>query len=205
MNNTSNVTKNLINMYYLATIPVVSCNIFFYSVNLLSQYITSTSNVFKFIYENKDSDYIIYKNELKNLDLVHKMNIINHLVFDTIKKYIPEKNKYNLFIQYINEIDDFTKIDTNYETDIIEKIDKPILYSILSIIEALNNIDIIINNIKNKIDKHQKIYFKHFFSLCLKNEMSQLKFYMHILDIRYNMYIDLLKIYLPNIRKSINI
>ena len=203
-----NITTNLMNMYMYTSIPIVSCNILFYCITSMSNSIVSTKNVFNFIYEHKDSDYIIYKNELKSIDLIHKINIINELIFDTIKKYIPEKEKYNKFLEYvnnpiievdeINEFDIYSNITINYDVTIINKIDKPILYSILSISEILQNINNIMNNIKNKINKHQQIYFKSIISLCLKNEIIQLKFYSNILDMRYKIFIDLLKIYMPH-------
>jgi hypothetical protein len=192
-------------MYY-TSIPLITCNILFYSITSLSNSITSTQNVFRFIYEHKDNDYLIYKNELKNMDLIYKMKIINELIFDTIQKYIPEKEKYNKFLEYItnpiienndNENNNYTMIDINYDMDIISIIDKPIIYSIMSISEILQKIYIVINSIKDKIMKHQKIYFKNIINLCLKNEISELKFYSNLLDMRYNIFIDFLKIYLP--------
>ena len=192
-----NITTNLMNMYMYTSIPIVSCNILFYCITSMSNSIVSTKNVFNFIYEHKDSDYIIYKNELKSIDLIYKINIINELIFDTIQKYIPNKEQYNKFLEYINnpiieideininEIDIYNNITINYDINIIDKIDKPILYSIISISEILQNINNIMNNIKNKINKHQQIYFKNIISLCLKNEICQLKFYSNILDMRY--------------------
>ena len=203
------------------SIPIVSCNILFYCITSMSNSIVSTKNVFNFIYEHKDSDYIIYKNELKSIDLMYKINIINELIFDTIKKYIPNKEQYNHFLEYINnpiikideininEMDIYNNITINYDifsensslsthkfiVNIIDKIDKPILYSIISISEILQNINNIMNNIKNKMNKHQQIFFKSIISLCLKNEICQLKFYSNILDMRYKIFIDLLKIY----------
>lgn len=191
-------------MYYLTSISVITCNILFYSITSLSNSITSTQNVFRFIYEHKDNDYLIYKNQLKNMDLMYKMKIIHELIFDTIQKYIPEKEKYNNFLEYIknpivenNDNDSFNIIDINYDVDIISIIDKPIIYSIISISEILQNIQMIINTIKDKIIKHQKIYFKNIINLCLKNEIAQLTFYNNLLDMRYTIFIDLLKIYLP--------
>jgi len=193
------------NMYY-TSIPLITCNILFYSITSLSNSITSTQNVFRFIYEHKDNDYLIYKNELNNMDLIYKMKIINELIFDTIQKYIPEKEKYNKFLEYItnpiienndNENNNYTMIDVNYDMDIISIIDKPIIYSIMSISEILQKINIVINSIKDKIMKHKKIYFKNIINLCLKNEISELKFYSNLLDMRYNIFIDFLKIYLP--------
>jgi hypothetical protein len=193
-------------MYYCISIPIVTCNILFYSITSLSNSITSTQNVFRFIYEHKDNDYLIYKNELKNMDLIYKMKIVNELILDTIQKYIPEKEKYDKFIEYINnpiiennENDSFNIINIKYDIDIISLINKPIMYSIMSISEILQNINNIMNIIKDKIIKHQNIYFKNIISLCLKNEINQLKFCSKLLDMRYNIFIDLLKIYLPKI------
>ena len=42
-----------INLYYYTSIPLITCNLLFYSMNTLSNSITSTQNVFKFIYEHK--------------------------------------------------------------------------------------------------------------------------------------------------------
>jgi len=199
-----NIGANLMNIYMYTSIPIFSCNILFYCITSMSNSIISTKNVFNFIYEHKDSDYVIYKNELKNIDLIYRINIINEIIFDTIQKYIPDKEKYNIFLKYINnpieidEIDNYSNITLNYESNIIDKIDKPVLYSIISISEILNNISNVMNNIKNKMMKHEKIYFKSIISLCLKDEISQLKFYNNILEMRYTIFIDVLKIYLPH-------
>ena len=205
-----NIGANLMNIYMYTSIPVVSCNILFYCITSMSNSIVSTKNVFNFIYEHKDSDYIIYKNELKNIDLIYKINIINELIFDTIQKYIPNKEQYNKFLEYINnpkieineininEIDIYNNITIDYDINIIDKIDKPILCCIVAISEIVQNINNIMNCIKDKINKHQQIYFKSIISLCLKNEISELKFYSNILDMRYKIFIDLLKIYMPH-------
>ena len=199
---------NMMNMYYYTSIPIITCNLLFYSITSLSNSITSTQNVFRFIYEHKDTDYLIYKNQLKSIDLIHKMKIINSLIYDTLQKYIPEEEKYNKLLEYINnpiidnkEKDNYNIIDinydNNYDNNIISSIDKPVLYSIIAISEILQNINNITTKIKDKIQTHEKIYFKNFFTLCLKQEINELKFYSNLLDVRYNIFIDLLKIYLP--------
>jgi hypothetical protein len=193
----------LLNLYYVVSLPLITCNIFFYSVSSLSNSITSTQNVFRFIYEHKDNDYLIYKNEIKNIDLSHKLRIIKSLIFDTIKKYISNKDDYDKFIDIINnplienDINEYSIIDIKYNSDIFSLIDEPIAYSIIFISEILNNINNIINKIKNKIIEHKKLYFKNFVSLSINKEISELKYQNHILDVRYNMFIELLKIYLP--------
>ncbi len=193
------------NLYYYAGIPLITCNLLFYSITTLSNSITSTQNVFRFVYEHKDNDYLIYKNEIKKFDLLNKIKIIDSLVKDTIKKYIPNQDEYNSFMNSINnpiienneKEDNFYMIDLKYNTDILSKIDEPIIFSIISVIEIINNINSIIFTIKEKIMKHQELYFKSFITLCLKKEISDLNYQNNLLDLRYNMFINLLKIYLP--------
>ena len=176
---------DLINLYYYTSIPLITCNLLFYSITTLSNSITSTQNVFRFIYEHKDNDYLIYKNEIKKFDLLNKIKIINSLITDTIKKYIPNEDYYNKFMNTINnpiiennEKDNFNVIDIKYDFDIfcleqkskefddkylsedrslhkliaLSKIDEPIAYSIISVIEIIHNIISIINKIKDKIN-----------------------------------------------------
>jgi len=239
---------DIINLYYYTSIPLITCNLLFYSITTLSNSITSTQNVFRFIYEHKDNDYLIYKNEIKKFDLLNKIKIINSLIIDTIKKYIPNEDNYNKFMNTINnpiiennEKDNFNVIDIKYnlfslestmnlskqsedkelffgvktkentEADdkylsedrslhkliVLSKIDEPIAYSIISVIEIINNIITIMNKIKDKINEHQKLYFRSFYTLCLKKEISDLYQQNILLDLRYNIFIDLLKIYLP--------
>ena len=194
-----------INLYYYTSIPLITCNLLFYSINILSNSITSTQNVFRFIYEHKDSEYIIYKNEIKKFDLFNKIKIIDSLVKNTIKKYISNQDEYEQFMYSINnpiienheKEDNFYTIDLKYNIDLISKIDEPIALSIISIIEVINNINITINKIKDKIVKHQDLILKSFFTLCLKKEINDLNYQNNLLDLRYNMFVDLLKIYLP--------
>ena len=194
-----------INLYYYTSIPLITCNLLFYSMNTLSNSITSTQNVFKFIYEHKDSEYVIYKREIKKFDLLNKMKIIDSLIKDTIKKYIPNTDEYENFVYSINNPtiinndndDNFNMIELKYNINLISKIDEPVALSITSIVEIINNINEIIHKIKDKIMIHQQLYFKSFFTLCLNKEISDLNYQNSLLDLRYNMFIDLLKIYLP--------
>jgi hypothetical protein len=200
-----------INLYYYTSIPIITCNLLFYSITSLSNSITSTQNVFRFIYEHKDSDYLIYRNEIKNIDLLNKIKIIDSLIKSTLKKYIPNQDDYNNFIESINnpiienneKEDNYDIIDIkyNYSSDKLIA-DEPILYSIISVIEIINNINYIITKIKDKIILHKEIYFKSFYTLCLKKEISDLHNNNKLLDIRYNMLVDLLKIYLPLNKKN---
>ena len=192
----------IMSMYYYASLPIVTCNLLLYSIQSLSTSITSTQNVFRFIYEHKNSDYLIYKNEIRNFDLLNKIKIIESLITYTIQKYIPDKDDYEKFMSTINnpkinnnENDNFNIIDIEYNSNILSKIDTPVAYSIISLIEIINNINKILNTIKDKIVEHRKVYFKNFYTLCLKKEISDLTYQNYLLDLRYKILIDLLKIF----------
>ena len=66
--------------------------------------------------------------------------------------------------------DNFYTIDLKYNIDLISKIDEPIALSIISIIEVINNINITINKIKDKIVKHQDLILKSFFTFKISKK-----------------------------------
>ena len=71
---------DLLSMYYYAGIPVITCNMLFYSMSAISSSITSSQNVVKFISEHKDNDVTIFKNELELMDLTMKLKIVETLI-----------------------------------------------------------------------------------------------------------------------------
>ena len=77
---------DILKIYYYTSIPLLTCNILFYSITSLSNSITSSQNVFKFIVDHKDCDSIIFKNITTDLDLENKLKIVESLIYDIIKK-----------------------------------------------------------------------------------------------------------------------
>ena len=49
-------------------IPLFSYNIMFYSITSISTYIVSTQNIFNFILDHKDDDYIILQQKLESIE-----------------------------------------------------------------------------------------------------------------------------------------
>lgn len=198
---------DLLQLYYCAGIPILTCNMLFYSLTSLSTSITSSQNVFKFIYEHKNSDFSIYKNEIETLDLQNKLKIVHSLIFDILKKYCSDNNEYELLLDEIKnpiiltkdleEEQDFSMIEIKSESTILQKIDTPVIYALMSTLETIENIYLIMNIIKEKIIIHRKSYLKNITTLCLKNELSNLKKYSHLFDIRVNLLLEILKIYTP--------
>ncbi len=192
--------------YYYTSVPLLTCNILFYSVTTLSNSITSTQNVFKFIYEHKDSDYEVFKNELETLDLHNKLRIIESLIFDTIRKYCNTEEEYKYIKEDIKnplitsddfKSEDYSIINLENRIQIFERIEEPVRYALLTTSEAVQNINIIINNIHQKVLENEQSYIKNFVTLKLTNELSQLHKNVKLLDLRIQMLFDLLKVYMP--------
>jgi len=170
----------------------------------LSNSITSSQNVLRFISDNKDCDSVIFNNELTVLDIENKLRIINSLIFDVIKRYCVSQEEYSQIQKDIknpvfetgNETCDFELIDFNTHQTIIERINEPVRYALLSTSEIVQKIYNTIHTTNMKIIKHKQNYVK-LFRLCLKNEIVHLTKQSMLLDSRLSMLFELLKIYMP--------
>lgn len=184
---------NINNLYYFTNLPILTCNILLFCITSLSTYITSSKNVFTFIYEHKDSDLVIYKNELEKIDLENKLKIVHSLISNILVKY-------NILLNEINnpkivEEEGFSMIEIKSDNSNLNKIEEPLLLSLMSTFEIIEKIYIIMNQIKEKILYYQKSYIKNIITLCLKNEIINLKKYSDIFDNRLLILFELLKIY----------
>jgi len=195
---------DIFSLYYYTNLPALTCNILFYSLMTLSNSITSSQNVLRFISDNKDCDSVIFNNELTVLDIENKLRIINSLIFDVIKRYCVSQEEYSQIQKDIknpvfetgNETCDFELIDFNTHQTIIERINEPVRYALLSTSEIVQKIYNTIHTTNMKIIKHKQNYVK-LFRLCLKNEIVHLTKQSMLLDSRLSMLFELLKIYMP--------
>ena len=198
---------NMFQLYYYASIPLAT-NLLFYSVTSLSTSISSSQNVVKFITEHKDCDSVVFKNEVSDMDLENKLQILETLVYDIIRKYSLNKEEFERSkkeIQhpesYINAYSDkehtFEIIELKNQSTVLERIDEPLKIALISSAETLQKINGILVEIRKRIELHNKSYIKSFISLSLKSELSQLHKQIKILDTRTHMLFELLKIYLP--------
>ena len=193
------------NLYYYTGLPLLTCNILFYSITTLSNSITSTQNVFRFIYEHKDNDFDLFRNEIDNLDLYNKLKIVEAVIFDIIHKYCRSEKEFDLIkdtiknpltnINVKDKMNDYLVINVENKMSIFENMEEPIKYALLITSEAVQNIYNIINIIHNKALEKEKLYFKNFRTIKLTNELSQLNKYVKLLDMRIKILFDLLKIY----------
>lgn len=198
---------NLLRLYYFASVPILTCNLLFYSISTLSTSITSSQNVVRFIYEHKDCDSINFKKELEQIDLENKIRIIESLIFEIIKKYCNSKEDYDDFKKIINnpsivsenqdETKQFVLIELKNDLNIFYKIEEPLRLALLSTFETIQIIKDIISKIHQKIKNHSEFYLNKFMTLNLQIEISDFKKNINLLEKRYEILLNLLKIYLP--------
>lgn len=202
---------DLLKIYYYTGIPIITCNILFYSITSLSNSITSSQKIFQFISEHKDCDSVVFKNEIEILDLQNKLKIIESLIFDIIKKHCKTDEEfeqirtnikvpvvlYDEYDEYSDDSNYFTMVELNNKFSAFDRIDEPVKYALLSTSETIQKINEILVKIYEKISKHSKSYFNKLVTLCLHSELNELKKQIDILDKRLYLLLEILKIYLP--------
>jgi len=78
---------------------------------------------------------------------------------------------------------------------ILDRIDEPIKFAIISLSQIVHEICVLLENTQNKIKEHKKSFMKNLITLVLKNEISKLNKLHKILEIRTKMLFDLVLIY----------
>jgi hypothetical protein len=198
---------DLITMYYYTSVPIITCNMLLYSITSLSNSISSSQNVVKFISEHKDCDSVIFKNEIVEMDLENKLRIVETLIYSVIKRFSVDNNEFEfakkeiqnpkIFSNNMTENNEFALVEVESSPLFLKRIDEPVKISLISTSEIVQNINALILKINEKINNYKKSYMKNIISLSLKYELSSLHKYVKILDLRLHMLFELLKIYLP--------
>jgi len=198
---------DIIRLYYYTSVPLLTCNMLFYSITSISASISSSQNVIKFISENKDCDSIIFKNEIADIDLENKLRIIESLIYDIIKKFCNNNEEFERTKKDIQqpqiidsislENNEFALVEIKSPTTVLERIDEPIKLALISTSETMQNINTLIMEMRDKINNHNKSYMKNFLALSLQIELKNLHKQVKILDSRLHLLLELLKIYLP--------
>lgn len=199
-------------MYSSAYLPIVATNLLFYCITSLSTSISSSQTVVKFITEHKDCDSVIFKNELVEIDLENKLQILESLVYDILGKFTLEKKEWeNLKTEFRHpgiavtdaphaELIDFTEVNVKENTvmaKVLGRIPEPLKFALFSTGDTLQQLAGLLQEIRNKIHSHHQSYIQHFVSLSLKTELSRIHKLVKVLDIRTQLLLELLKIYLP--------
>lgn len=169
----------------------------------LSTSLTSTQNIFKFIMNQTDSDYLIYQHQLETTDLHNKLNITISLIKDIIRKHCYKKNVdieklIDSLIKPDYEFDnsvenDFTMI--NLINDISVDMCEPIKISLLSTLEIINKINGVLEKIQQKILSHQNSFFKSIVKINIHNEVNRTVSLTNIFNSRLEILLNILQIY----------
>ena len=195
---------DLLKIYYYTGVPILTCNMLFYSVNALSSSITSSQNVVKFITEHKVCDSTIFKNELEQLDIQHKLTIVDSLIFDIIKRYCQNNDEFEkirtniknpIMNQELDDSSEFMIIELTHKNSVFERIHEPVKYALMSTCEIIQKINDIVQSAKIKILKHDQSYLNRIVSISLQEELSGLNKQVKLLDGRLYLLFELLKIY----------
>jgi hypothetical protein len=198
---------DMLRLYYYTSMPLLTCNMLFYSITSLSTSISSSQNVVKFIAEHKDCDSIIFKNEIAETDLENKLRIIESLIYDIIKKFSMNNEEFErtkkgiqqpqITDTHLIENNEFALVEIKSPTTVLERIDEPIKLALISTSETVQNINALLMEMRDKINNHNKSYIKTILSISLQIELKNLNRQIKILDSRLHFLLELLKVYLP--------
>ena len=179
-------------------IPIFTYNAILYSLTTISASITSTQNIFKFITEHKESDYIIWQRQLETTDLYNKLNITSALIKEIIRKNIQDdadkviQELSNPLIE-ITEQNDYSLVEL--QKSIFDfKIPEYIKLSLLSLIEVINKLNHILEKIHDKIIKHQKFFLKQLFTINIHDDVQHVISLTKLFNNRLNLLFELLKV-----------
>ena len=125
----------------------------------------TTSNIYSSIESIMSSDDLYFKNFLEKTDINIKLNIIH--------KVIDDLNNSNFTYEKLKDSIDLT---LKYLSDILKKIEKEI------------------DSINLEIDNHKKKWLNKFRTPSYDSMITNLGLHLNILDKRFNLLMDLLKI-----------
>ena len=133
----------LISLYYNNRVPIMTTHILFNIMSYVSYSITATACIIQFISTHTDPDYVIFTQEIEQLDLAYKLKLIELLIFDILKTNNPIFNEILTDCDYIQidinqlentlNMNESLKFALHYTYDISKKLGESI-----SIIEKKN-------------------------------------------------------------------
>ena len=172
--------------------------------------IVSTHSLFVWFIDHKNSNYNIYKKELKVTDIHNKLLIISALIKDIIKKYhflnekSNEKSDENIDIiiqKYIDKTaeeitkDDFLLINYEFKIDVFTEIPNSIKLALISVLEIITILNNEISKIHIKIHDHHKRWISYIYSIAIQQEMDAILEHSIIFEKRLNLLFQILSAY----------
>ena len=174
--------------------------------------IVSGHSLFVWFIDYKNSNYNIYKNELKVSDLHNKLLIVSALIKDIFQKYY--KNVDFLEQKTLNQKktlgkegkDDFEFIDKDLDLDKdlkhdllsndFSEIPKSIRLALLSTLDIITILNNEINKIHSKIHCHHQRWLSYIYSIKIQEEMDTILEHNQIFDKRLNLLFQILNTHL---------
>jgi hypothetical protein len=184
-------------------ITTITNDILMRTVTNITTSIVSTHSLFVWFIDYKNSDYNVYKKEIKVSDLHNKLLIISALIKDIIKKYyLKNDDNIDLIIQkFINETtdkmtkDNFILIDYDEKINIFTEIPECIKLALVSTLEIITILNNEINKIHNKIQNHHKRWISYIYSIKIQQEMDTILEHNIIFDKRLDLLFKILNYY----------
>jgi hypothetical protein len=200
---------DLLKLYVYTGVPLLTCNMLFYSVSTISTSITSSQNVVRFISEQKKTDICIFKEEIDKHDLTNKLRIIQSLIYDIIKKYCNSTDEYNKTIHSINNDDSYVEvkeldnqdnfmiIELTNQSPVLNRLEDPVKLAIISTAEIVQRIQHTMNNVRDKTIAHEEAYIiNKLRPLSLQPELAAIHKDCITLDQRITMLFSILNLYI---------
>ena len=183
-------------------IPIITYEIVQTCITSLSSTIISSYNLYNFIIHNTSTDYQIYQKQITSTDLSNKLIIISSLIKDIIKKYYSNDNIDNIINSYKDSIqidflqnEEFNIITHIKNNNIIAELPEPLKLALSSTLEIIDNINITLEQIHNKMKMYTDSYSKYVLKLNIKNEVDKLIILDNIFEKRISLLLELVKIY----------
>ena len=193
-------------------VATITNDILMRTVTNITTSIVSGHSLFVWFIDYKNSNYNIYKNELKVSDLHNKLLIVSALIKDIFQKYYKNvdfleplqntfgqktlgKNKNNK-----NEDFEFIEKENNNDHTLLvndfSEIPKSIRLALLSTLEIITILNNEINKIHSKIHDHHKRWISYIYSIKIQEEMDTILEHNQIFDKRLNLLFQILNTHL---------
>jgi hypothetical protein len=171
--------------------------------------IVSGHSLFVWFIDYKNSNYNIYKNEIKVSDLHNKLLIVSALIKDIFQKYyknvdfLEQKTLYKKDLgKGVKGKEDFIFIDLDLDKDSelnlneFSEIPKSIRLALLSTLEIITILNNEINKIHSKIHNHHQRWISYIYSIKIQEEMDTILEHNQIFDKRLNLLFQILNTHL---------
>jgi hypothetical protein len=177
--------------------------------------IVSGHSLFVWFIDYKNSNYNIYKNELKVSDLHNKLLIVSALIKDIFQKYyknvdfleqkpLDQTLGQKTLGKGVKGKEDFEFIDLdkehNLEHDLLSndfsEIPKSIRLALLSTLDIITILNNEINKIHSKIHNHHQRWLSYIYSIKIQEEMDTILEHNQIFDKRLTLLFQILNTHL---------